>query len=78
MILLCSEKCPGEYVMSVYARCDIRKGDPIYHSYCRPLTSTNMRRFMLFTGKHFACQCRRCRDPQELGSFCSALLCPQW
>ena len=30
---------------------------------------------MLFSGKHFGCECVRCLDPTEMGSFCSALLC---
>lgn len=29
----------------------------------------------LFLGKHFGCECVRCLDPTEMGSYCSALLC---
>ena len=27
------------------------------------------------SGKHFSCECVRCRDPTELKSFASAVLC---
>lgn len=65
----------AEYVMTVYARCGIAKGDVIYQTYARPFATTNMRRVMLFSGKHFGCECVRCKDPEEMGSFCSALVC---
>ena len=61
--------------MTIYARDVIKKGEPIYHSYARSFTTTTLRRVMLFSGKHFGCECLRCVDPKELGSYCSALLC---
>ena len=27
------------------------------------------------SGKHFGCECRRCKDPTELGTLASAVLC---
>ena len=61
--------------MTIYARDVIKAGEPIYHSYARSFTTTTLRRVMLFSGKHFGCECVRCLDPTEMGSYCSALLC---
>ena len=44
--------------MTVYAREAIKKGDILYHSYAKLLLPTNLRRLMLYTGKHFSCECR--------------------
>lgn len=61
--------------MSIYARVPIKKGEVISHSYAKTFTTTTIRRITLFSGKHFGCECVRCTDPTELGSFCSALIC---
>ena len=61
--------------MCIYAREAIPAGDPILHCYTPVLNPTNIRRLMLFTGKHFSCECARCKDPTEMDSFSSALLC---
>jgi len=61
--------------MTILARDHIKKGETIYHGYARSFNTTTMRRVMLFSGKHFGCECVRCLDPTEMGSFCSALLC---
>merc|ERR1712059_113690 len=36
---------------------------------------TTIRRIGLFSGKHFGCECVRCKDPTELKTFSSALTC---
>ena len=61
--------------MTILARDVIKAGEPIYHGYARSFNTTTMRRVMLFSGKHFGCECVRCTDPTEMGSFCSALIC---
>ena len=61
--------------MTILARDHIKAGEPIYHGYARSFNTTTMRRVMLFSGKHFGCECVRCTDPTEMGSYCSALLC---
>ena len=61
--------------MTILARDEIKAGEPIYHGYARSFNTTTMRRVMLFSGKHFGCECVRCTDPTEMGSYCSALIC---
>ena len=41
----------------------------------RTFNTTTIRRIGLMSGKHFSCECVRCRDPSELKSFASAVLC---
>ena len=41
----------------------------------RTFNSTIIRRIGLFQGKHFSCECVRCKDPTEMSSFASAVLC---
>jgi len=64
-----------DHVITILARTDIKKGDPIYHTYARTFNSTTIRRIGLFQGKHFGCECVRCKDPTEFNSFSSAVLC---
>ncbi|BFF99979.1 SET domain-containing protein SmydA-8 [Drosophila madeirensis] len=44
-------------------------------SYAYTLQGTLKRRSFMYEGKLFWCRCRRCADPQELGSDCSAIVC---
>ena len=39
---------------------------PQSHAHSTPYT---------WQGKHFSCECVRCKDPTELGTFASAVLC---
>ena len=41
----------------------------------RTFNTTTIRRIGLMSGKHFSCECVRCKDPTELKSFASAVLC---
>jgi hypothetical protein len=43
----------------------VRVGEPLYHSYARTYTTTNLRRIGLFSGKHFGCECIRYRLQSE-------------
>merc|ERR1719347_2387565 len=64
-----------DFVLTILARTEIKKGQPINHTYARTLNTTTIRRIGLFSGKHFGCECVRCKDPSELGTYSSALLC---
>ena len=55
----------------------IPKGSDILHAYTEPLDTILTRKSLLQVGKFFTCQCPRCSDPTELGTFSSALLCSQ-
>ena len=52
------------------------KGDMITASYTQPLWTTYNRREHLKMSKCFWCQCPRCEDPTEFGSYLSCLNCP--
>jgi len=53
----------------------IPKGADITHSYTEPLDSILTRKALLRMGKFFGCNCERCSDPTELGTYTSALIC---
>lgn len=59
------------------AKVDIAKGSIISMSYTQPLKSTSGRRLHLYQSKFFICNCLRCRDPSECGTFAGALICSQ-
>ena len=62
--------------MIVKAARDIKKGEEITHSYVEAQEPFLTRQEVLHKGKFFHCQCSRCHDPTELGTFASALKCP--
>ena len=64
-----------DHVLTIIARTGIKKGEPIYHTYAHTFKTTTIRRIGLFSGKHFGCECVRCKDPTELKTFTSAMLC---
>lgn len=41
------------------------------------MQGTLKRREFMHAGKLFWCSCARCADPKELGTDCSALVCPK-
>ncbi|KAK7084472.1 hypothetical protein SK128_012410 [Halocaridina rubra] len=53
----------------------IRKGNSITTTYTSTLWNTLQRRRQLKAAKFFLCSCRRCKDPRELGTELSTLLC---
>lgn len=53
----------------------IPKDQEIFHSYCRIIWSTPTRRYHLIKTKNFWCNCKRCKDPTEFGSFIGSFLC---
>jgi SET domain len=62
-------------VMAVRASKPIRKGEQIFNSYTKFLWGTQQRRVHLAYSKNFMCKCERCVDPNEFGSYISALKC---
>jgi len=60
----------------VRAARNIKKGEEITHSYVDPQEPVLVRQELLRLGKFFQCLCSRCKDPTELGTYSSALYCP--
>uniref|UniRef100_A0A182M1X4 SET domain-containing protein n=1 Tax=Anopheles culicifacies TaxID=139723 RepID=A0A182M1X4_9DIPT len=54
---------------------DVRAGESLTLTYAHILQGTLKRRQHLKEEKFFYCNCRRCSDPTELGTYCSALRC---
>ncbi|XP_063709852.1 SET domain-containing protein SmydA-8-like [Culicoides brevitarsis] len=67
---------PRNHAISLRMTKDIREGEMISLSYSYTLQGTLKRRQHLKDSKFFWCECRRCKDPTELGTFTSALQCP--
>lgn len=61
--------------MAIRASKFIAKGEQIFNSYTKFLWSTQQRRVHLAYSKKFFCECSRCLDPTEFGSYISALKC---
>lgn len=61
--------------LTMLAGRDIRKGEHLSIMYTHMLWGTQMRHEHLLTNKYFVCECQRCRDPTELGTYLSALRC---
>ncbi|XP_037024983.1 SET domain-containing protein SmydA-8 [Bradysia coprophila] len=68
---------PINYEMTIRVTRDVPKGDAITLSYAYTLQGTLKRREHLQEGKFFWCQCKRCSDPTELGTYSSAIQCPK-
>ncbi len=68
--------CQEGFVMTVKALRNIKSGEDITHSYAEPLNTVLARQTLLSMGKFFLCQCKRCSDPTELGTYASSVKCP--
>lgn len=66
----------ADYVLIVKAARRIAAGETVVFNYTDTLVNTAGRRERLRTGKHFSCECVRCKDPTELGTHLSSLRCP--
>jgi len=55
----------------------IRKGEEITTQYVSPDKNTKLRRRMLFKKWFFWCECHRCKDKTEIGSFLGAFICQE-
>ena len=60
-----------------YASRPIAKGDKLSHTYCDLFLPGAIRRKLLLQTKHFDCQCLKCLDPLELGTYGSSMKCAQ-
>ena len=63
--------------ISVQAQTDIKQGEEIVINYTTFIMGTAPRRRKLLRNWYFSCSCPRCRDPTELGSHLSSLVCPK-
>ncbi|XP_019771517.2 SET domain-containing protein SmydA-8 isoform X3 [Dendroctonus ponderosae] len=63
------------FSISVYAKVDIKEEAPIFINYTNVLQGNQERQLSLLEGKYFTCTCSRCRDPSELGTEISSLIC---
>jgi len=59
----------------VRAAVPIKRGSHITSCYTESLGTTVSRQEHLLTSKFFTCNCPRCVDPTELGTYCSGFLC---
>ncbi|CAG9773984.1 unnamed protein product [Ceutorhynchus assimilis] len=63
------------FLMSVYASVDIKENETIFNNYASVLQGNQDRQDTLLEGKYFSCACKRCKDPSELGTEISSLIC---
>lgn len=63
------------YALACRASVDIKEGDEIFSSYVKITKPTIQRRQILKDCWHFDCECVRCQDPTEMGSYVCAILC---
>ena len=61
--------------LSAFASVDIAKNEAILFNYGRALDSFEERRKQLKEFKFFECECSRCKDPTDFGTFVGALKC---
>lgn len=54
---------------------DVEEGGKLYTSYTFAQDPTHYRQTTLKDSKYFSCQCERCLDPTELGTYFSSLKC---
>ncbi|XP_073829110.1 SET and MYND domain containing, arthropod-specific, member 4 [Musca autumnalis] len=66
---------PETYDIILRTSRSVRKGEAITLSYAYTLQGTLKRRDFMQAGKLFWCCCKRCSDPYEMGSDCSAIVC---
>lgn len=64
----------ANHEMTVRASVDIVKGEAVTFNYVSALDPTHARQRTLREFKMFSCRCRRCADPTEMGTFCSAIV----
>ncbi|KAM3965788.1 SET domain-containing protein SmydA-8 [Aphomia sociella] len=64
-----------DYKIAVIATVPISKGDMITATYTQSLWGTLDRRRHLRTIKHFDCDCSRCKDPTEFGTYIGNIYC---
>ena len=63
------QKNPGKFKISIYSQVPIKSGEEITITYTSLLRPVLERREKLEYLWHFTCQCTRCQDPTEFGTF---------
>jgi len=71
----CRKYFDSQRTMHVLAATTIEEGHEMFLSYVSPLFSTPMRQAILLQTKGFHCLCKRCKDPEELGSPLGGIRC---
>lgn len=64
-----------DYRLIARTAVDVGEGAKLYTSYTFAQDPTHFRQASLKDSKYFSCQCERCLDPTELGTFFSSLKC---
>ncbi|KAI8125933.1 isoform A, Protein msta [Lucilia cuprina] len=64
-----------DYRIRLRAMVDLEPGQQLQHSYSYTLNGTSQRQEHLKAGKFFTCDCKRCKDPTELGTNFSTFKC---
>ena len=67
------QKNPGKFKISIYSQVPIKSGEEITITYTSLLRPVLERREKLEYLWHFTCQCTRCQDPTEFGTFIGKL-----
>ena len=62
--------------IEIRAQREIKKGEELTIQYQSLFTGSRKRREMFRRVWYFDCECRRCQDPSELGSYLNAFICP--
>lgn len=65
----------ADFNVRLYAGQDIHQGDIIMYNYAQVLLGTKERRSQLEKLKIFICNCKRCMDPKELGTYIGSIKC---
>uniref|UniRef100_A0A0K2VAX9 C2H2-type domain-containing protein n=1 Tax=Lepeophtheirus salmonis TaxID=72036 RepID=A0A0K2VAX9_LEPSM len=66
---------PKTFQMRVNANRDIKSGEEISTRYVTVLEGQPRRRNLIWSGWKFICECERCEDPTEFGTYFSAIKC---
>ncbi|XP_039444036.1 SET domain-containing protein SmydA-8-like [Culex pipiens pallens] len=64
-----------DYRLIARTAIDVEEGGKLYTSYTFAQDPTHYRQTTLKDSKYFSCQCERCLDPTELGTYFSSLKC---
>ena len=62
--------------IEIRAQKEIKRGEELTIQYQSLFTGSRKRREMFKKVWYFDCECRRCQDPSELGSYLNAFICP--
>lgn len=66
-----------DWKMKILSTVPIEKGSLVLNSYVSPLIGTGVRQHLLKSGKYLTCNCERCQDPTEFGTYMSSLICKE-